>query len=384
MKHFKPRVAAAAAAAALVAGCGGGGADTTPKSSVGSVKVFGDSLADAGTFGYKFTVQGSGSLVYPERIAQTYGVGLCPYFKSTDGTTITTNPTAGCTDYAVGGGRINNFTNPTSPVSITQQLATAASVNGSYKASDLIVIDGGGNDGADLVGAYLRVPTDGGASFAALLRTLLDANTVNSSLAAGASGLAKAGGLYMTALADAFYASIRTNTLDKGATSVVLLNMPGINNTPRFQTVLAAIAASAGGGAAGATARAQAEAVFKSWFEAYNAELAAKVGSDARVVLVDFYNSFNDQVANPSQYALQNTTTPACPATGVGADGLPTYSFPTCTDTALSATTPPAGATGGANWWRSYGFSDSFHPTPYGHQLLAQRISVDLAKSGRL
>ena len=47
------------AAAALLAGCGGGGADTTPLAPIRGVKVVGDSLADSGTFGYKFTVQGT-------------------------------------------------------------------------------------------------------------------------------------------------------------------------------------------------------------------------------------------------------------------------------------------------------------------------------------
>ena len=46
--------------AVFLAGCGGAsdGADTTPKAAAASFKVFGDSLADSGTFGYKFTVQG--------------------------------------------------------------------------------------------------------------------------------------------------------------------------------------------------------------------------------------------------------------------------------------------------------------------------------------
>ena len=47
------------AAACMLAACGGGGSDTTPAARVTSVKVMGDSLADSGTFGYKFTVQGS-------------------------------------------------------------------------------------------------------------------------------------------------------------------------------------------------------------------------------------------------------------------------------------------------------------------------------------
>ena len=101
-------------------------------------------------------------------------------------------------------------------------------------------------------------------------------------------------------------------------------------------------------------------------------------------MIVDFYTAFNDQIAAPAQFALTNVKTPACPITGVGSDGLPTYTFTTCTATALSVATPPAGATGGANWWKTYAFSDGFHPTPYGHQLVAQLISRALANAGWL
>ena len=69
-------LAAAMATVGLLAACGGGGgADTTPKAKVTSVKVMGDSLADSGTFGFKFTVHGSAltgsgsSMIWPERIA---------------------------------------------------------------------------------------------------------------------------------------------------------------------------------------------------------------------------------------------------------------------------------------------------------------------------
>jgi phospholipase/lecithinase/hemolysin len=178
----------------------------------------------------------------------------------------------------------------------------------------------------------------------------------------------------MTALAGRFYDQIKANALDKGAKYVVLINMPAITNTPRFQFVLAGIAAANGGGAAGTAARNSAETLFKGWVTAFNTELAAKVRGNTNVLLIDLYALFNDQVARPAAYGLTNVTTPACPATGTGSDGLPTYSFPTCTAIALSQQTPPAGATGGANWWRSYLFSDSFHPTPYGHEIAATAV----------
>jgi phospholipase/lecithinase/hemolysin len=100
-------------------------------------------------------------------------------------------------------------------------------------------------------------------------------------------------------------------------------------------------------------------------------------------VVVDFYTAFNDQVANPAQWGLTNVKGFACPITGQDSSGLPTVTWPTCTDAALAANVP-AGATGGANWYKTWAFSDSFHPTPYGHQLLAQQIALELARAGWL
>jgi phospholipase/lecithinase/hemolysin len=393
MKSMKWKVALlATAAAAILVGCGGGGADSTSqRAGITSVKVMGDSLSDSGVFtglpglGRIFSVQGSSSepnAIWTERITALLGAPqLCNFFKFT-GTTFIPNPTAGCTSFAVGGGRINNFDVSTgagaSPLSITYQLQVASAA-GNYKSSDLLLLIGGGNDAADLVGAYLAASSDGGAKFAAMTGTLIAPATLGPMLMAGPTGVAQAGGVYMEKLADKFYDGIKASALDKGAERVALLNMPGITNTPRFQMVLGGIAASAG-----ATARAQSEALFKSWVETFNARLATKVAGDKRIVLVDFYTAFNDQIANPAQYGLTNVTTPACPATGVGSDGLPAYNFQTCTASALSAMTPPAGATGGANWWQTYAFSDGFHPTPYGYQLLSQLVAKSLATAGWL
>jgi len=376
MKHFKTTLLVAATSA-LVTACGGGTgptADTTPKVTISSVKVFGDSLQDSGTFGYKFTVQtGASAVVYPERVAAAYGQTLCPYYAPTSADSFVPSPTTGCTNFAIGGGVINpaSVANPTTnEKNIRLQLAEAAAKFGSYSASDLLIIDGGANDAAALIGAYLNIPNDGGASYVGLLGTLQVQPTGNTAAALGA-----AGATYMTALADAFYASIQAQALGKGATHIVLMNVPGITHTPRFQMVLAAV-----GAASGATAAAQSAALFDGWVQAFNTELAAKFAGESRVVLVDFYSNFNSEIATPAQYSLTNVTTPACPITGQDSSGLPTYTFPTCTATALSAA-PPSGVTD-PNWWKSYGFADSFHPTPYGHQLVAQLISRSLAQQG--
>ena len=395
-RHF--RLAAAATAVAILAACGGGGADqTSQRAGITSIKVMGDSLSDVGVFkgiptnGRIFSVQDSASepnTDWTERIAALLGVPqLCNFFKYTGAAAAPFSLVPGCTSYAVGGGRINNFNPQTgagaSPFSITYQLQVASSA-GNYKSTDLLLIDGGGNDAADLVGAYLNSAKDGGASYAAMTGTLIPAGTLAPMLANGQAGLAQVGGTYMVALADKFYGSIKTNALDKGAERILVLNTPGITNTPRFQMVLGGIAAAYGGGATGAGARAQSEALFKSWVEAFNSRLATLVANDKRIVLVDFYTAFNDQIANPAQYGLTNVTTPACPITGMGSDGLPLYNFQTCTAAALSAMTPPAGATGGSNWWQTYAFSDGFHPTPLGYQLMSQLVAKSLATAGWL
>ena len=389
MKPFLTRIAAASVAllgSLLVAGCGGGAtADTTPAVKITSVKVFGDSLQDSGTFGYKFTVQGTDSLIYVERIAANYGQTLCNFFTFT-GTTFAPNTAkTGCTNFAIGGGRITYTgagASAANPLNIGVQMATYASV-GAYTSSDLVIIDGGGNDAADLVGAYLTIPRDSAKAYSALLGTLLTPTQIGTALQGGVSTTAQIGATYMAALADKFAASIKASVLDKGATRVVVLNMPDITFTPRFQTVLDSVAAASGGGTAGATARAQSQALFQGWITAFNTQLASKFSGNDGVVVVDFYKGFQDQVATPAQFGLTNVKTPACPITGVGSDGLPTYTFPTCTATALSAA-PPTGVSGGADWWKSYGFADSFHPTPYGHQLTQQLIAKSLATKGWL
>lgn len=160
----------AIALAALLSACGGG------ESSVTAVKVAGDSLADGGTFGFKFTVQGSSlnaTRIWVDYVADAVGVGsLCPRNRATspDGSTVALNPNAtSCTNHAVGGARINvrGTAGDATPFSVQQQLRNLGQQ--SYTATDVLLVDGGGNDAADLLTAFLAARTDGGASYVALL-----------------------------------------------------------------------------------------------------------------------------------------------------------------------------------------------------------------------
>ena len=162
-------LAASLAAAAVLAGCGGGGGTEPPRASITRLTTAGDSLADVGTFGARFTVQNSADPanpfpVFPEIIASDFGLGAqCNYFVATSATTFVPNPKAGCTDYAIGNGRIQNTAaqgGDAGDQSIPLQLATAVSVaGGAWTSSDLVLVDGGGNDANDLILAFLGAGT---------------------------------------------------------------------------------------------------------------------------------------------------------------------------------------------------------------------------------
>ena len=395
MKNFsrtfeRGLLASACLAAALLAGCGGSDDPAGPRTAISRVVVAGDSLADVGTFGFKFTVQKAadpaGFPIYPQLVAQDYGINSqCNFYKFT-GTTFVANPTPGCTNFAIGGGRVvvpASSGGAASPLGVPLQLSTAASaVGGTYTATDLVLVDGGGNDAADLVGAYLGAASGaaGVAAYQTFLAQQLDAATIAAAFAQP-NGAAVAAGLYMQKLADTYYNAIKASALDKGATHVAVLNVPDITLTPRFQAVLAGVSAANGGGANGATAAATLKGAIEQWISGFNTELATRINGDARVALVPFYADFTDEVTHPVEYALTDVTHASCPVTGTDSSGLPSYTFQTCTSASLDAA-PPSGLTAG--WWQSWTFSDGFHPTPYGHRLLAASISRALARAGWL
>lgn len=370
--------------ALVMVGCGGN-SSLPPKASINNVYVMGDSLADAGTFGIKFTVQDAGNPngfpIWPQIVASNFGLnalGQCNFFSLNFDGSVRAAPNPACTNFAIGGGRVfakASDGGPTSPLNVGVQMATKASLGG-YTPTDLVLIDGGGNDAADLVGAYLGASSGaaGVAAYQAFLLQQLAPATVGTLLSVPNTGPAQAAGAYMQALADTFYGQIRTQVLDRGATHVAILNMPDITLTPRFRMVLAGVTQQAGADVAQAL-----HAAIRQWIGAFNAKLQANIGTDSRVALVDFYTDFTDEVTNPANYALSNATDAACPVTGVGSDGLPSYTFPTCSSSALDAL---PGRTPG--WWKSYAFSDGFHPTPLGHNLLAASVSRALARAGWL
>ena len=383
---FKLLAAALATAGLLVACGGGGGADTTPKAKVTSVKVMGDSLSDSGTFGYKFTVQGNDPTtgkpyqVWTERIAGLYNTSLCAHYQATSETTFAAGA-AGCTNYAIGGAQINYVDSSgkslNTPISVLQQIKEAGAAG--LTADDLVLIDGGANDAAALMTQLLTYQAKAAAGvpaataiapLQAFLLTKIDAATLGALLAQGQTGLVQAGGLYMQTLAKNLAASMQTDLLAKGATRIAVLNIPAIQMTPKFTAVLAQIAQQQG-----AAASAQAAALLDGWVTAFNSTLKAATDSESRIALVDFYTEFKGQIANPAQYNFTNSTVPAC--SKIGTDELKD-----CSADKLAANIPQGETS--PDWWKSYVFANSFHPTPYGYQQMSQLVSRTLAQKGWL
>lgn len=337
-----------------LAACGGG-SDTRP--TITKVYVMGDSLADVGTFGFKFTVQDETNLkgfpIWPQIVADKFGVKgseQCNFFNIK--ASVTQNPA--CTNFAIGGGRIrvnDSQGGNSSPLTVGTQMATKP---GDYFSTDLILIDGGGNDAADLVEAYMGAMfTSGREAYKSFLLQQLDLATVTGYLDGTATGRNLAATAYMQKLADTFYGQIKTSVLERGAMQVAVLNVPDITLTPDFKDV-------------------PSKTDIRSWISAFNTRLKANIGNDSRVVLVDFYAEFSDQVKNPVAYGLTNVTDPVCPA--LSSTPL-TFTF--CTQTRIEAGKTPG-------WWVAHAFSDGFHPTPRGHSLLADSVTRALTRAGWL
>lgn len=346
-----------------------GGSDVKPQ--ITKVYVMGDSLADVGTFGFKFTVQDDtnpkGFPIWPQLVANKFGVNgsaQCNFFSIK---TSTTQNTA-CTNFAIGGGRIrvNDIEGGnSSPLTVGTQMATKS---GEYLGTDLVLIDGGGNDAADLVAAYMGATSAAGRdAYKAFLLQQLELVPVTGYLAGSATGPNLAATAYMQKLADTFYAQIKTNVLDRGAMHVAILNVPDITLTPDFKAVLSTLA-----GAYGQPAADTLSANIRSWIGAFNTRLKANIGNDNRVALVDFYAEFSDQVKNPDAYGLTNVTDSVCPAGSSTA-----ITFLTCTKTRIELGKTPG-------WWVAHAFSDGFHPTPRGHSLLADSVARALTRAGWL
>jgi phospholipase/lecithinase/hemolysin len=352
------------------------------------VKVFGDSLMDSGTFGFKVTVQNSDKTkpfeLFPEKIASSLGAStLCPYYNFAV-TGYVPNPV--CTNYAVGGGRINTrgdtkaVVDTANPLSILNQISAGSTL---LAASDIVIIDGGANDMADLVGAYLGATTPVGlAAFTNKLSTVLPAATVDALVTTTptTTTLNAASLAYAQALAQLMAQTINDKIIAKGVRKVIAIDVVDISTTPIFGGVMATL-----GAAPGSAQRSAVQASLQTWTNAYNTTLARGLTSN-NVLVVDLNSQFTQFLTLPAQYGLTNTTTPACPKVDGGLDayGLASLSqlatVLACNTSYLSSHIPVGDTS--PNWWQSYAFADDLHPTPALHSLIGTYILQQLVRVG--
>jgi len=273
----------------------------------------------------------------------------------------------------------------TVPVSGIRQLVDAGNVG--YAAGDLLIVgELSANDTATLVEAFLTAAAGKPASLQELLASLLTPAQLTST-----TDTTVLGAIYMQDVADKLTNAVKVNAIDKGAKRIAILNTLDVSRTPKLQGALAQIAAGPGG-----TAQAtQVQALVRGWIKAYNDKLEANVAAlnqlgTSSVIVVDFFTNFNNEMNDPPQYGLSNVTATVCDqiVTKGLAPALTALSTPStmsaCTDVAASALTPTVGADGTNMWWKKFLFADNFHPTPYGHQLLAQMVAKRLTEAGWL
>ena len=441
MRNFKLTVAAIGAAL-LVAACGGGGdGNQTPKIAFSSIVTFGDSLSDAGTYrvgpvlasgGGRFTVNPADPrtpINWQELVGAQLGLGASTCAARTGGFGVAEVAMPGCRNYAQGGARVTNakgvgntvgagFTAGPLTEPVVTQLAHFAIDNGSanFSGKELVTVLAGANDIFGLTDQLvLDATAAGGAAFAQSLIGQLAAGApaANQAAAAQAIGLAvqteaaKAGstpttivtaaataaathafmngysnsavanaatigasaGAAGTAAGNTYAATtgaanavngmvtaatelagyIKNGIVGKGAKYVVVVNLPDVSLTPS------------------AAATPANQPLVLAMTTAFNNTLQAGLAGTAGVIVVDAFHNIQDEVNHPEQYSLSNVKDVACYLALVNNTSL-----------FCSAATLIAGDTS------HYLFADGVHPTPYGHKLLAQLVSRDLAKVGWL
>lgn len=346
---------AALAASLLLAACGGGDDDKN-SSPYGRLVIFGDSLSDVGTHatqgvvlgtaGGKYTVNGLGVKIWPELLADTLGVPMpCaarvglesnpagPFARLAQ--TPVSVPT--CFNYAQGGSRVTNpigpwnkallLLTPPDPTGYLGQLTEPAVTQvanhlakvTTFSDTDLVTVMFGGND------------------------VFMNLAAVSAGAAAPADAVAAMG------LAGAQLAGlVKGQMLAKGATRVVVLNLPAFEITPFF-----------------IEKDAPTQGLVAAMTQTFNAQLAAGLaGTDATVLQIDAYALTKGFATDPAKNGLSNVTGRACDRTKAIAALI------------CSAATTVAGDVS------RYAFADDVHPTPYAHTLIEKLVVDALVAKG--
>ena len=382
MKQFRI-LATALAASALLAACGGGEpGNQAPSVSYGQMVSFGDSLSDVGSYrvgtvaaakGGYFSVNGlttdgasytnwteflSAQLKLPAPCAAETGLNSVAAVFPLGPVAVTEH--TDCYNYAQGGARVTDqpgpgnvlLFDPTKPSTYSNALgaltkpaqaqiaAHLAAHGGKFNSTDLVTVMAGGND----VFIQLGILPAKIAAYAAANGGDVAAATTK----AGTEAVVEMGNQGVK-----LGTAVLTNIVAKGATHVVVVNLPDVSKTPLAYKQDAAT-----------------QGLILKMVDTFNSALSATLASQAAaapaILIVDAATAQRDEAANPDAYGLTNVKTPACDLAKA-----PSSLF--CT-----ANTLVAGDT------THYEFADDVHPTPYGYKLLAQLVAEKMVIKGWL
>jgi outer membrane lipase/esterase len=405
MNKFKI-FATAAISVALLAACGGGGGSSS-SNSIGftSIVSFGDSLSDPGAYavggiaapaavgggaGGRYTVNTGTTTptkIWLDYISTQLGLPApCAAVTGLDGNvafgfSVPATTKAACTNYAQGGSRVTNAVGPgnknvpgnadlgqlTYPLvnQVTDHLARNAGV---FNSKALVTVFAGGND----VFMQGRAASAAAAISPTVPSTISDytnaaglagwtSTEINAVLTGGGSTAVQTAAISNMAKAGTELATlIKTQIVGKGAKYVLVVNLPNVGASPN-----------------GVEGGAQAAAFSTGLSQAFNQALTAGLSGVSGVVIADAFTTSTDQFNNPSAYGLSNVRDRACKFV---AGTAPNTSGNILRGASLTCN--PTNVVAGDI--SRYGFADDVHPTPYGHQLIAQFAAKVLAVAGWL
>jgi outer membrane lipase/esterase len=144
---------------------------------------------------------------------------------------------------------------------------------------------------------------------------------------------------------------IKEQIVAKGATHVVLLNLPDLGSSP-----------------SGKAQSASSQQLIAGMVSGFNIALRVGIdGLDDKVLYVDVFAASQDQVLNPAKYGISNATKPACGPNALGTTSL-----------VCKASNVIAGDVS------HYLFADDVHPAPYGQTLIAKFVADSMVARGWL